>query len=170
MKKKLLAPILGLSFLLTGCFGKPHAQLSSRIDQISSNEPQAIHLESDGIFEGMESVWGEKGAEVQVKTPGTYLVIWAPQVALVTDEKRGCFVSWLQVNNKNVPDSGVKICLPPGPETTQVLVGQYAGDFEIGDTLRPMMTGFNTKTKFYPEDGVRRRVDIPSVIFTVVKL
>ena len=170
MKKTLLAPIIGISLLLGGCFSKPHAQFSSRIDQIASHEPQAIHLEADGIVDGMKSVWGDKGAEVEIAAPGTYLVMWAPQVALVDEAKRGCFVAWLQVNEENIPDSGVKTCIPPGPEATYVLMGQYAGNFEIGDVIRPVMTGINTKTKFYPEDGVRRRVDVPSVIFTVVKL
>lgn len=170
MKKTLLAPLFGLTLLLGGCFSKPHAQLNSKIDQITSNDPQIVHLEPVGEISGMEIVLGERGAEVAIKAPGTYLIFFSPQVALVDETKRGCMVAWLQKNGEDIPDSGVKTCIPPGQEATYVLVGQYAGDFEIGDTLRPMITGFNTHTKFFPKDGVRRRVDIPSVIFTVVQL
>ena len=170
MKKTLLAPIIGIALLLGGCFTKPHAQFSSRIDQVARDEPEALHLESDGVIEGMEAVWGDKGTEIKIVTPGTYLVIWAPQVALVDESKPGCLYSWLQVNKKDIPDSGVKICTNAGAGMSHVLVGQYSHNFDIGDIIRPVITGFNTKTKFYPEDGMRRRVDIPSLIFTVVKL
>ena len=170
MKKTLLAPIIGISLLLGGCFSKPHAQFSSRIDQVARDEPEALHLESDGIIEGMEAVWGDKGTEIKIVTPGTYLIMWAPQVALVDETKPGCLYSWLQVNEKNIPDSGVKQCNPAGDDIAHVLVGQYTDNFEIGDVIRPVITGYNTQTKFYPEDGMRRRVDIPSLIFTVVKL
>jgi hypothetical protein len=167
--KKLLA-LAGSMFLLTGCFTKPHAQLSSRIDQLSAESKQVIHLELDGVVHGMTIEKGEFGAEIHADTPGTYLVTYSPQIALVDEKKRGCFITWLSINGKDVEDSGVKHCFAPSEETTAVLVGQWAGNLESGDDLQVMFSGFNTKTKFYARDGGRRQVNIPSVLFTVVQL
>lgn len=167
--KKLLA-LAGSALLLTGCFTKPHAQISSRISQISQNEQQVIHLELDGHAQGMTIEKGEFGAELEVQNPATYLITYAPQIALVNEKERGCFVAWLAVNKKDIEDSGVKHCFSPSEETTAVLVGQWAGNLESGDNIRIMFSGFNTKTKFFPRDGGRRKVNIPSVILTVVQL
>lgn len=167
--KKLLA-LAGSMFLLTGCFTKPHAQLSSRIDQLAAESKQVVHLEMDGEAQGMVIENGEFGAEIEVQNPGTYMITFAPQIALVDESKRGCFISWLAVNEKDVEDSGVRHCFSPSEEVTAVLVGQWAGNLEAGDNVRVMFSGFNTKTKFFARDGGRRQVNIPAVILTIVKL
>jgi len=167
--KKLLA-LAGSVLLLTGCSHKPYAQLSSHATQIAFENPHSLDFKADGVLNDIDIFQGENGSEVKIRHPGTYLVTYSPQIALVNQTKRGCFITWLAVNKKNVEDSGVKHCFSPGKEATTVLVGQWAGDLQLGDQIQVMYTGFNTQTKFYPKNGGRRRVNIPSVILTVVQL
>lgn len=170
MKNALMAAPFAISLLLTGCFQAPHAQLVSRIDQMAVPTPQYAHLEQDGQQFGLGVIEGENGAEVEVRRPGTYLVLFSPQVSLQDPNRGGCFTVWLTRNGKDEDGSAAQQCFSPGRPQTTVLTGQFAAAYEPFDRIGIKFNGYNTKTEYTHTETTSYSIDIPSIVVTVVKL
>jgi citrate lyase gamma subunit len=138
-------------------FGITFAQVSSAVDQQPGNN---VQFESS---DGVKRMDVTKNSVI-VKEAGSYLIIASPQVTALKDN--GCIDVWMIVNNKDVPNSGVRACQSKAGNT-DVVVSQGVFDLKKGDIIQIKTNGKGVMLDaIKPEKGAA----IPSIILTVLGL
>ncbi|MFC5723974.1 hypothetical protein ACFP1Z_27790 [Streptomyces gamaensis] len=149
--------------------GPAFAQLSSAVDQEQDGRVKPVQFE---LVDGRRGVDVTKDS-VTVRHPGTYLLVVAPQVTTEKggvqkgkDPTEGCADTWFAVNDKDVPNSAVRLC-QAATHSTHVVVSQSVTPLKAGDTVKVRAKGVGVKfDATRPTDGPL----IPSVILTLTEL
>jgi len=152
-----------------------YAQLSSAKSQRSKTHEQVkVHFELRDAISGVDFDPRIDNASIGIIQDGAYFVMAAPQVdRLQADStKSDCANFFISINQKQLENSNVTLCLPKEDHTTKdVIVTQATIPLKEGDKVSVMMSTIDF------EDGMGAEAlnpddepSVPSIIFSLFRI
>jgi hypothetical protein len=152
-----------------------YAQLSSAKTQRSkTHEPVKVRFELRDAISGIEFDPRIDNTSIEILHDGAYFVMAAPQVGRLRGDpdKPSCANFFISINDKQVENSNVTLCLAKGdPTTKDVIITQGIIPLSKGDKVSVMMSTINTETGMGAEAlNPEHEPTVPSIIFSIFRL
>jgi len=116
-----------------------YAQISSTEDQRPTvTTPVQITLNQNDSISGVGHT-AEQPGTIQIKDPGVYVLIAAPQVGRKSGNEERFVDFWLRKNGTDITNSNVRVVVG-NKASKDVIVNQTMMPFDAGDLINVMMS------------------------------
>lgn len=152
---------------------KIYAQLSSSQDQTpDTTEPAYVSFNHHDFINGIDHAL-DKPSDIKITKDGVYTIIAAGQIGRKSGSLLRLCDLWLKVNNKDIPNTGVRCSAPASlfVGDTAVLVTQMVLPLHAGDILNIMLS---VSAKHEGLGLIAMKPEnqpvIPSIITTIIRI